>query len=116
MTFSPPGIPSPSPAQPVGTASAQAKARAAYWRRKRRLTLRLLAVWLLSTFLVIYFARDLNDLKLFGWPLSYYMAAQGLALVYLGLIVIYNRSVFQMEARMQAQLEDDMKAEPHHAA
>jgi putative solute:sodium symporter small subunit len=110
MTFSSP------PAPPVGIAPAQAQARASYWRRKRRLTARLLAVWLSSTFLVIYFARDLNNLKLFGWPLSYYMAAQGLALVYLGLIVIYNRRVFQMEAQMQAQLEDDMKAEPHHAA
>ncbi len=82
-------------------------AHASYWRRKRRLTLCLLAVWLFSTLLVIYFARDLNDLKLFGWPLSYYMAAQGLALVYLALIVIYNRRIRQME--------DGMKAERQHA-
>jgi putative solute:sodium symporter small subunit len=108
MTFPPsPHSPSPSPSQPVGAMPAQTQARASHWRRKRRLTLRLLALWLLSTFLVIYFARDLNDLKLFGWPLSYYMAAQGLALVYLALIVIYNRRIRQME--------DDMKAEPQHA-
>jgi putative solute:sodium symporter small subunit len=73
-----------------------------YWRRKRRLTIQLLTVWLLSTFFVIYFARDLNDLKLFGWPLSYYMAAQGLALVYLALIAIYNRRIKTMEAKMEA--------------
>jgi putative solute:sodium symporter small subunit len=76
--------------------------RTSHWRRKRRLTMQVLTVWLLSTFLVIYFARDLNDLKLFGWPLSYYMAAQGLALVYLGLIVIYNRRVKKMEEPTEA--------------
>jgi putative solute:sodium symporter small subunit len=77
-----------------------------YWRRKRRLTIQLLTVWLLSTFFVIYFARDLNDLKLFGWPLSYYMAAQGLALVYLALIAIYNRRIKTMEAKIETDQGD----------
>jgi putative solute:sodium symporter small subunit len=71
---------------------------AEYWRRKRRLTLQLLAIWFSSTFSAIYFARELDDLKLFGWPLPYYMAAQGLALIYLALIAIYNRRVQRMEA------------------
>ena len=90
----PPAQPPPSPLSPA--------IQAGHWRRKRRLTLQLLSVWLFSTFLVIYFARDLNDLKLFGWPLSYYMAAQGLALVYLALIVIYNHRVRKMEEEEHA--------------
>ena len=73
-------------------------AGAEHWRSKRKLTLQLLAVWLSSTFLVIFYARELDKLTLFGWPLSYYMAAQGLALVYLALIVIYNRRMRSMEA------------------
>jgi putative solute:sodium symporter small subunit len=76
---------------------------AEYWRRKRRLTVQLLAIWLCSTFSVIYFARELDKMQLFGWPLSYYMAAQGLALVYLALIVIYNRRIRKMEIIMQAE-------------
>jgi putative solute:sodium symporter small subunit len=75
---------------------------AEYWRRKRKLTVQLLAIWLCSTFSVIYFARELDKMQLFGWPLSYYMAAQGLALVYLALIVIYNRRIRKMEIAMQA--------------
>lgn len=82
-----------------------------HWRRKRRLTLQVLAGWLLSTFSVIYFARDLNGIRLFGWPLSYYMAAQGLALVYLALIVIYNRRIRQLEAQMKEQTEQRMNLE-----
>jgi putative solute:sodium symporter small subunit len=86
-------------APPLPALSYQA---AEYWRYKRRLTVQLLAIWLFSTFSVIYFARELNNLTLFGWPLSYYMAAQGLALVYLALIFIYNRRIGKMEEAMQA--------------
>lgn len=82
-----------------------------HWRRKRRLTLQVLAAWLLSTFSVIYFARDLSGIRLFGWPLSYYMAAQGLALVYLALVVIYNRRIRHLEAQMKEQMEQRMNLE-----
>jgi putative solute:sodium symporter small subunit len=95
----PPSSPGPTPSPPAPLSPA---IQAGHWRRKRRLTLVLLSVWLFSTFLVIYFARDLNNLKLFGWPLSYYMAAQGLALVYLALIVIYNRRIRKMEEEQHA--------------
>jgi putative solute:sodium symporter small subunit len=71
---------------------------ALHWRRKRRLTLLLLAIWLFMTFFVIYFARELDNLVLFGWPVSYYMAAQGVGLIYLALIAIYNRRMRHMEA------------------
>jgi putative solute:sodium symporter small subunit len=71
---------------------------ALHWRRKRRLTLLLLAIWLFMTFFVIYFARELDNLVLFGWPVSSDMAAQGVALIYLALIGVYNRRIRHMEA------------------
>jgi putative solute:sodium symporter small subunit len=61
----------------------------AYWRSTRRLSLGLLAVWLLATFCVIFFARDLNRMSLFGWPVSFYMAAQGLLLIYVLIVGFY---------------------------
>ena len=83
-----------------------------HWRRKRRLTAQLLAVWFFSTFSVVYFARELDNLRLFGWPLSYYMAAQGVALIYLALIVIYNRRVRKIEADyLRCEIEKNTKAE-----
>ncbi|MGN8598920.1 UNVERIFIED_CONTAM: DUF4212 domain-containing protein, partial [Campylobacter jejuni] len=48
-------------------------ARAEHWRRTRRITALLLAVWLGASFLGVYFARELNNLVLFGWPLSFYL-------------------------------------------
>jgi putative solute:sodium symporter small subunit len=37
----------------------------------------------------VFYARDLARLSVFGWPLSFYMAAQGASLVYLALIGVY---------------------------
>jgi putative solute:sodium symporter small subunit len=49
----------------------------------------LLAIWFCVTFSVIFFARELSHVSLFGWPISYYMAAQGATLVYVILVGFY---------------------------
>jgi putative solute:sodium symporter small subunit len=61
-----------------------------YWRRTRRLTFFLLAIWFLVTCGVAMFARAMSGITLFGWSLSYYMAAQGAMLVYLVIIGVYT--------------------------
>ncbi|MGI4847845.1 MAG: DUF4212 domain-containing protein [Janthinobacterium lividum] len=63
--------------------------RAAHWRATRRLTAVLLSCWFLITFPMIFFARQLAGVVLFGWPLSFYMAAQGAILAYVLIIGIY---------------------------
>lgn len=60
-----------------------------YWHRVRRLTFVLLACWFTTTFGMIFFARELSTITLFGWPLSFYMAAQGSILVYLLIVGVY---------------------------
>lgn len=64
-------------------------ARAVHWRRTRRLTQLLLCLWLAVGFGTVFFARELARFELFGWPLSFYMAAQGASLVSLGAIGVY---------------------------
>ena len=63
---------------------------ASHWQSTRRLTLGLLLIWFALTFFVIFFARELSNVSLFGWPLSFYMAAQGLALGYLLIVAVYT--------------------------
>jgi putative solute:sodium symporter small subunit len=65
------------------------RARATHWQRTRRMSLLLLAVWLVTGFGTVFFARELARFEVFGWPLSFYMAAQGAALVSLTIIAIY---------------------------
>jgi len=72
--------------------------RAIYWRRTRRLTQLLLAIWFGVTFAVIFFARELAGLTLFGWSVSFYLAAQGAILVYLAIIGVYALSMRRLDA------------------
>ena len=55
----------------------------AYWRRNLTLTLTLLSVWFGVTFFGGYFARELNTLSFMGFPLGFYLFAQGSLLIYL---------------------------------
>jgi putative solute:sodium symporter small subunit len=67
--------------------------RTQYWRQVRLFTAVLIALWFSVTFGIIFFARELSALTVFGWPFSFYMAAQGLTLFYLFLVGLY---VFRM--------------------
>lgn len=62
---------------------------ARYWKRTARLTLVLLLIWFIVTFIAIFFARQLSGYTLFGWPISFFMAAQGSVLIYVTLIGVY---------------------------
>jgi putative solute:sodium symporter small subunit len=73
--------------------------RAALWRRTMRLTMTLLALWFGVTFAAIFFARELAGLTLFGWSVSFYLAAQGALLVYLAIVGIYALAMRRLDAR-----------------
>ena len=60
-----------------------------YWRKNLRITGVLLVIWFIATFGVIYFARELATINFFGWPLSFYMAAQGSLIIYVLIIGFY---------------------------
>lgn len=60
-----------------------------YWRKNLVITGVLLAVWFLVTFVEAWFARELNAVTFFGFPLGFYMSAQGSLAIYVILIGIY---------------------------
>lgn len=59
-----------------------------YWQRNLRITGILLAVWFFVTFVITFFARDLT-FSFFGWPFSFWVAAQGGLIVYVAIIGFY---------------------------
>ena len=81
--------------------------RARHWQRTRRLTMLLLAVWLATTFCSVFFARELTGLSVFGWPLSFYLAAQGAALIYLAIIGVYALCMRRFDVHFGHQLGQD---------
>ena len=77
----------------------------AYWRRNLRLTGALLVLWFAVTFVVAYFARDL-DFEFFGWPFSFWVAAQGALVVYVAIVAWYARVMNRLD-REHDVAEDD---------
>jgi putative solute:sodium symporter small subunit len=73
--------------------------RRAYWLRTRWLTAALLGVWLLVTFVPAWWAKELNHFSLFGWPVAFYMGAQGALIVYLLIIWTYARVMDRLDRR-----------------
>jgi putative solute:sodium symporter small subunit len=59
-----------------------------YWQKNLRITAILLAIWFVVTYVVSFFARDLQ-FTFFGWPFSFWMASQGSLVIYVGIIWYY---------------------------
>ena len=68
-----------------------------YWQKNLRLTAVLLAIWFVVTFVLGYFAIPLARINFFGWPLSFYMAAQGALIIYVLIIWYYARRMGQLD-------------------
>jgi putative solute:sodium symporter small subunit len=109
----PPTVPPQARSDAGATASAAAPAtprltRLQHWHKVRRMTTLLLLLWLLTGFCAAFFARELAGLSVFGWPLSFYLAAQGASLVYLGIIAFYAWRMRKLDRAAAA-------AKEHHA-
>ncbi len=68
-----------------------------YWRKNLRMTALLLAIWFLVTYVVSYFARELNEFTVLGFPLGFYMGAQGSLVVYVLIIWFYARYMNRLD-------------------
>lgn len=67
-----------------------------YWRKNVTITLILLAIWAIVTFVVGYLARDLT-FNFFGWPFSFWMGGQGALVVYVIIIWYYARHMNKLD-------------------
>ena len=68
-----------------------------YWHKNLRLTAILLVIWFIATFVLAWYAIPLAEINFFGWPLSFYMAAQGSLIVYVLIIWYYARAMRKMD-------------------
>jgi putative solute:sodium symporter small subunit len=67
-----------------------------YWRKNVTITLILLAIWFVVTYVIGFFARDLS-FNFFGWPFSFYMGAQGSLVIYVLIIWFYARYMNRLD-------------------
>lgn len=68
-----------------------------YWRKNVRLTAILLAIWFIVTYVVGFLARDLNAITVFGFPVGFYMGAQGALIVYVAVIFYYAKRMNKLD-------------------
>jgi len=73
--------------------------REAYWARTSRLMWILMALCVIFSFIIPAFAVQLNQIRIFGFPLGFYMAAQG-SLIFYVVVCFWN-------ARAQNKIDEE---------
>jgi putative solute:sodium symporter small subunit len=78
-----------------------------YWRKNLQLTGSLLAIWFIVTFVIGWFARDLQSFQVLGFPFTFYMAAQGALIIYVALVGYYAYRMNQLDHDFDMQERDE---------
>lgn len=63
-----------------------------HWSRTRRLMFMTLGIWFVFSYLVHWFAGALNEFSFLGFPLGFYMAAQGSLIVFVVLLFWFAKA------------------------
>ena len=80
----------------------------AHWRRTTRLMLMHLAIWFFFGYVIHMFVKPLNTIVIpvLGFPLGFYMAAQGSLIVFVVMLFMFARQQDQID-RDHGVAEDD---------
>ncbi|MCS6999155.1 MAG: DUF4212 domain-containing protein [Aquificaceae bacterium] len=76
-----------------------------YWRENRNLMLLVLLIWALVSYGAALISGFLNKIVIFGFPLGYYMGAQGALIVFLLLIIFYAKSMDKVDRKYGVEEE-----------
>ena len=68
-----------------------------YWRKNLVITAVLLAIWFVATFVEAWYARELNQVSFLGFPLGFYMSAQGSLIIYVVIIYVYAKYMEKLD-------------------
>ena len=78
-----------------------------YWHKNLIVTAILLFIWFLVTFVEGWFARELNTISILGFPLGFYMSAQGSLIVYVALIWYYQHYMNKLDIEYGVEEGED---------
>ena len=68
-----------------------------YWRKNLFITAVLMLIWFIATFVEAWYARELNNYTFLGFPLGFYMSAQGSLIIYVLIIGFYARYMNRLD-------------------
>ena len=62
-----------------------------YWQRTSTLMWTMFALWVFFSFVIHFFVNSLNQIKFLGFPLGFYMAAQGSLIVFVVMLFVFAK-------------------------
>ena len=62
-----------------------------YWQRTSGLMWTMMALWLVFSFVIHFFVNSLNSIVIAGFPLGFYMAAQGSLIVFVVMLFFFAK-------------------------
>ena len=62
-----------------------------YWQRTSGLMWTMLALWLLFSFVIHFFVNSLNSIVIAGFPVGFYMAAQGSLIAFVVMLFLFAK-------------------------
>lgn len=76
-----------------------------YWARTSRLMWTMFVLWLVFSFVVHFFVESLNNITFLGFPLGFYMAAQGSLIAFVVMLFVFAARQDAID-REEGQAED----------
>jgi putative solute:sodium symporter small subunit len=74
-----------------------------YWRKNLVITAILMVIWFIATFVEGWYARELNSITFLGFPLGFYMSAQGLVIIW-----VYQRYMNALDPQYGVEEGEDL--------
>jgi len=62
-----------------------------YWAKTKRLMIIMLVIWAFFGYVIHFFVEALNEIVILGFPLGFYMAAQGSLIVFVVMLFWFAR-------------------------
>ncbi|MCU0819123.1 MAG: DUF4212 domain-containing protein [Beijerinckiaceae bacterium] len=63
-----------------------------YWQKTSKLMVTMMVLWVIFGFVVHMFVTPLNGIKILGFPLGFYMAAQGSLIVFVVMLFSFAKA------------------------
>lgn len=70
-----------------------------YWAENQRLIIIMLAIWFAVTYIPVIFVNQFNAIVIAGFPLGYYMGAQGSLIVFVIQIFYYAFAMNKLDEK-----------------
>ena len=63
-----------------------------HWQKTRSLMILMMSLWFFFGYVIHAFVGPLNGIKIFGFPLGFYMAAQGSLIVFVAMLFWFAKA------------------------